>query len=419
MKPENQLNVWYGEVLVGRLWRGVTDRIGFDYDETWIARGFSISQQLPLSISHYSFEAGVAHQFFANLLPEAGARLHIIRDLKISNSDFELLKAIGGDCAGALSILPVDNKPQEIGSYQQLTENDLDKIILRKGYVFDFSSQKERPRLSLAGAQDKCPIFYDGVNYFLSKDAAASTHLLKFEIPGCRNVPAYEYYLSVLARSIGLPVVDTELRNHKKGHYLLIRRYDRRVISGNRVQRLHQEDFCQALGVGYDRKYQQEGGPSFTDCYHLIENVSSNPIKDLDNLVRWQLFNVLAGNSDGHAKNLALLYDEYQQTSLAPFYDLVCTRAIAGIDIKLALSVGGEFNPDRITLKHWEALANSCHLRFSYLKKIIRDVATSLLENLEPTYLTFEATYGPYPALQRIHKVITKLCNRTLAEFSS
>ena len=74
----------------------------------------------------------------------------------------------------------------------------------------------------------------------------------------------------------------------------------------------------------------------------------------LQHLLRWQAFNVLAGNSDGHAKNLSLLHQANGEVRLAPFYDLVCTRAIERIDYRLAFSVGDEKNPGIMTLKHWD-----------------------------------------------------------------
>jgi serine/threonine-protein kinase HipA len=77
----------------------------------------------------------------------------------------------------------------------------------------------------------------------------------------------------------------------------------------------------------------------------LVQDASSEPAIDTQHLLRWQVFNVLAGNSDGHAKNLALLHLGDGTTRLAPFYDLVCTRAIARIDVHLAFEVGGERNP--------------------------------------------------------------------------
>lgn len=408
------LHVWYGKELVGSLWQNLSGLIGFRYEKNWISDGFPISQQLPLTIDEYSPESGKAHKFFVNLLPEADARMHIVRDLKISNSDFELLKAIGGECAGALSILPSDYEPSEKSHYRKLTSEDLKRILLRKGIVSGLTSSKERPRLSLAGAHDKCPIFFEDESYSLPLEAAPSSHILKFEVSGYRNIPVYEYFMMKLASAVGLPVAETELKRNNKEFFLLVKRYDRLFTEHKKIQRLHQEDFCQALGISYDKKYQQEGGPSFKDCFQLIQQVSTNPIKDVENLLRWQIFNVLAGNSDGHAKNLSILYKQNQQAELAPFYDLVCTRAIERIDTKLALSVGGEFNPDKISLSHWIKMAHDCNVREQYLEKMIQNLAEAILINLLATKDTFEAVFGAYPALQRIQIVAVKQCNRAL-----
>jgi serine/threonine-protein kinase HipA len=414
MTNDDVLKVWCSGVLVGRLWRNTAGIIGFQYEASWIDKGFAISQQLPLSAEKYEPIDGKAHQFFVNLLPEADARTHIVRDLKIANSDFELLKAVGGECAGALSILPVDYEVNSDWSYKKLTDEELKKLLRRKGNITGFTSEKDRPRLSLAGAQDKSPIFYDGTHYFLPQDAAPSTHILKFEVAGYRNIPVYECFLAELARSIGLPVVECQLKKMDREHFLLIRRYDRIANKNKKIQRLHQEDFCQALGVGYEKKYQQDGGPSFQDCYQLVQAVSTRPIVDAENLLKWLIFNALAGNSDGHAKNLAFVYKENQRAQLAPFYDLVCTRAIERIDTRLAFSIGGEFNPDRVTMKHWEQLAQENHIRKSYLASMLFQVAEALQANVVIVKEQFEARYGVCPALQRVQKVVIKQCKKLL-----
>ena len=128
-RDPNLLNVWYKDALVGQIWREDTGRMGFKYEEAWVKNGFPISQQLPLKDREYSPDNAKAHKFFANLLPEEGARLHVVKDLKIANTDFELLKARGGECAGALSILPVEFNHLSSGEYTLLSNELLKKII--------------------------------------------------------------------------------------------------------------------------------------------------------------------------------------------------------------------------------------------------------------------------------------------------
>ena len=412
MVEHDALNVWSDQRLVGYLWRNPVGYIGFRYGPQWLTQGgFAVSHALPLSSDDYTAEGGIAHRFFANLLPESGVRERIVRDLKISNTDFDLLRAIGGECAGALSILPVEQQPLVHYSYHPITDRELANLVTRRGQVYNWAT-KERPRLSLAGAQDKCPILVRDGNYLLPRQESPSSHILKFELADYRHLPAYETFTTLLAKSIGLPVVDIQLRSIGQTRYALIERYDRFSNESGEVQRLHQEDFCQALGYGHERKYQEDGGPTFAQCYQLVRDVCSDPANDLLHLLRWQIFNVLAGNSDGHAKNLSLLYLANGEIRLTPFYDLVCTRAIERIDYHLAFAVGEERNPGVITRKHWEILASQCDLRPQFLLNQVSEIATRLLGNLDTTKASFESQFGKYAALQRVEHVVSKQCRR-------
>lgn len=412
MIDSDALNAWHDQRLVGYLWRSPIGAIGFRYDPDWImGGGFAISHMLPLSTDDFVAEEALAHRFFANLLPEGGIRDHIVRDLKIPNTDFDLLRAIGGECAGALSILPVERVPSGQRRYHPLSDEEMASLAARRGQIFAAWPADERPRLSLAGAQDKCPVLVRDNRYFLPQGEAPSSHILKFELADYRHLPAYETFTTLLAGSIGLPVADIQLCSIAQTRYAQITRYDRPRDKQGEVQRLHQEDFCQALGYGHEKKYQESGGPSFSQCYHLLQDTSSDPAIDALYLLRWQILNVLSGNSDGHAKNLSLLYLPDGEIRLAPFYDLVCTRAIERIDYHLAFDVGGERNPALITPAHWERLARECAVKPRFLATQVKETAALLLENLAPTKEFFETRFGDYPALQRIEQIVIKQCH--------
>ena len=410
MLDPDGLNVWRDQRLVGYLWRNPGGLIGFRYAEEWLAQGeFAISRTLPLQREDFAPEAGLAHRFFANLLPEGGVRDQTVRDLKIANTDFDLLRAIGGECAGALAMLQAGHQPSTEHEYHRVSDAEIANLIARRGQVYAWIAN-ERPRLSLAGAQNKCPVLVKDDAYWLPRKESPSSHILKFELSDYRHLPAFETFTTLLAKAIGLPVVDIQLRSMADAYYALIERYDRHPNANGRIVRLHQEDFCQALGCGHERKYQQDGGPTFTDCYQLVREVSTEPANDLRHLLRWQAFNVLAGNSDGHAKNLSLLHQANGEIRLAPFYDLVCTRAIERIDYHLAFAVGDESNPGVIALKHWDRLAQQCGVRPRFLRDQVLDVATRLLENLQRVREEFEDLHGEYAALQRIEQVVTRQC---------
>lgn len=414
MSDPDTLNVWQEQHLVGQLWRNATGAIGFRYDPDWIRGGFGVSRSLPLAAREFAPEKGIAQSWFANLLPEGMVRERIVRDLKLPNSDFDLLRAIGGECAGALSILSLDQQPLGQRQYRRLTEQVLAELAARRGQIYAVWPTDERPRLSLAGAQDKCPVLLRDDQYLLPLGEAPSSHILKFELADYRHLPAYETFTTQLAAAIDLPVVDIVLRTVGRTRYAQIARYDRVWDERGEVQRLHQEDFCQALGYSHEKKYQELGGPSFAQCYRLLQDASSEPALDVQHLLRWQIFNVLAGNSDGHAKNVSLLHLPDGTTRLAPFYDLVCTRAIGRIDYHLAFDVGGERDPGVVTPARWDTLARECDVRPQFLRRLVRETADALQEKLGPEREAFETRYGAYPALQRVQSIVTQQCRRVV-----
>ena len=70
--------------------------------------------------------------------------------------------------------------------------------------------------------------------------------------------------------AIGLDVAPVEPRVVSDRTFLLVQRYDRAFGDDGNVRRIHQEDFCQALGVPPETKYASEGGPTFKDCFELL-----------------------------------------------------------------------------------------------------------------------------------------------------
>ena len=323
---DDALAVWHQPTppatrRAGLLWRDEHGRIGFRYDAEWQRDGFPLSLQLPLATATFAPADGAAHRFFANLLPEGDARIGLARSLGTSNDDFELLRRVGGECAGAFCLLLPGNRPATRQSaYRDLTDGELAALVRRRGVR---SSVEARTRLSLAGAQHKVPVRWRDQRFGLPLDDAPSTHILKFDLARLRNVPLFETFTTHLAAAVGLPVVDIDLHRLQRLSYAVIARFDRPSDANGDIRRLHQEDFYQALGYGHLRKYEADSGPSLAQCVRLLREVAADPAIDIPHLLGWQAFNWLAGNSDGHAKNLALLYDN-GAIRMAPFYDLIC-----------------------------------------------------------------------------------------------
>jgi serine/threonine-protein kinase HipA len=166
-----------------------------------------------------------------------------------------------------------------------------------------------------------------------------------------------EYYCLRLAREAGLPCAKAQIETIGSHSCLLIKRYDRKG-EGDTLERLHQEDFCQALGISSRYKYQAEGGPSLAHCFELVRTTSARPAKDLIILFEAVLFNYLIGNNDAHGKNFSLLYTvsgTEQRVEFAPLYDLVSTAYYKELSPKMAMKIGSRYLPNDLRLRHWEA----------------------------------------------------------------
>lgn len=356
----NQLYVYYESSLMGTLTCSPEDEYGFSYDAGWLRKegGFPLSQSLPLSEIPYS--GYKVRSFFGNLLPEETIRAILTRRLGISESnDYALLSLIGRECAGALSLVPELQSSSEKSKecdYESLDDDRLTSIIKQLPEA-PLLADEDGVSMSLAGAQNKLPLFHQGNNLLLPKKGAPSNCIIKIPIPNIELFVENEYFFMQLAHQSGLSCAQTQYRKVKDIPLLLVERYDRIIDKSGATIRLHQEDFCQALGISHERKYEMDGGPSLRDGATLIRAQSSLPMIDLKGFLRWIVFNVCIGNMDAHAKNISFLYVN-GTTRLAPFYDLLSTLFYGKrFKKKLAMRVGGQDSPRYILKHHWEQFA--------------------------------------------------------------
>jgi len=383
MSGKKSLNVYFENSKVGVIDSDADNRMSFRYSTLWLndPDAFWISISMPLAERVYPPER--AHAFFANLLPEGLVRENVARALGISpDNDFELIARIGGECAGALWIGRDEPSFSETQKYMAIPEGDL-YLRITEGNVLSSMLMTERVRLSLAGAQDKLPVKIEGGQIFLPGKGSPSTHILKFPGRDYNDLPANEVFVTTLARHIGIRTVDAGIFKVGKIDTCLVSRYDRYKDALNVTRRLHQEDMCQAMGLPYYRKYESEGGPSFRECFELIDRVCSEPIVERDQMLRWLVFNLLIGNSDAHAKNLSLLYQSDGKVEIAPFYDLVCTLCYEKLDRAMAMSIGAISDPGRIGPGQFDAFALECGFSPRWLRGFVLNMAEKVADVLE------------------------------------
>jgi serine/threonine-protein kinase HipA len=267
----------------------------------------------------------------------------------------------------------------------------------------------EGVRLSLAGAQNKLPVFVQDGKIFLPLAASPSSHILKPKIPEFEDTVENEGFCMMLAKECGLPVPEVSIRAGKH-RCLLVSRYDRTLLDG-RLTRLHQEDFCQALGFSHNEKYQKDGGPGLKQCFDLLEEHSAEPILDKRNLLRGVVFNYLIGNADAHAKNISLLISE-EGLRLAPFYDLMSTVVYRKLAKELAMKVGGEDRPDWIAKRHWERIAGEAAVTPKAIIEICAELGEVLPDKTELLAKPFIAEHGAESTVSTIATYSTATSKR-------
>ncbi len=399
-----RLHVWWDDRRVGELTQDEHGDLGFTYSPDYLQRadGRPLSRSLPKREG--TFTRRECRPFFGGLLPEEGARDAVASVLGVSRAnDFSLLDSLGGDVAGALQLLPDGVRPREPfptrddgpSSTSPLDDDGLSAVL---------DALPKRPflvgdgglRLSLAGAQPKLPVVLVNDAVALPAQGEPTTHILKPPITRFAATTENEAFVMRLAVACGLDVARVEARVVHGRSFLLVERYDRIIDSGH-TQRIHQEDFCQALGVPPERKYAREKGPTFRDCFALVRAATRKPADALLRLLDAAIFNVIAGNADAHGKNFSLLYAE-GGTRLAPLYDLLMTVAYPELSPGFAMKVGKKATLAELDEAAWRAFAEEGGLGFPLVRRRVWELCEAVAVQAESVAVALMA-----PGLDAAH----------------
>lgn len=370
------LTVWWEEAEVGTL--GLNDHgdMTFRYATSWLeapdARPLSVS--LPLRPER--FDRAETRPFFAGLLPEEQPREAVARTLGVSRqNDFGLLERLGGDVAGAITLSPRGDPLPTRGEApaRRLDEAELADILDRLPRR-PLLAGEAGLRLSLAGAQPKLPVVVEEGALALPAPGQPTTHIVK---PAPRDYPTFpenEALCLRLAAELGLDVARAGLRRAGPHVFLLVERYDR-VAGEHGLRRIHQEDFCQALGVTPEHKYAAERGPNFRSSFALLRAAARVPAPAVLALADAALFNVLIGNADAHGKNFSLLHAD-DGVRLAPLYDLLSTSFYPEVHPNMAMRMGGASRLEEFTPETLGGFAAQVGIGAPYLRRRAIDLAT-------------------------------------------
>ncbi len=378
----HELAVWLFAEQVGTLLL-VDGRLSFAYHPSWLANSDAVALSCSLPLQAAPFDDIRTRPFFAGLLPEGHLRRLIAQRFQVSRqNDFALLDAIGGECAGAVTLLPKDVVPPIAGPGEVSWLNDqrlsaiLDELPRRP-----MLAGQDGLRLSLAGAQDKLPVVFDGQRIGLPLGGQPSTHILKPPIHALENTVLNEGFCLALAQAMKLPSAEARIHQAGDRRFLLVARYDRQRDAQGNLVRLHQEDFCQALGVVPEMKYQNEGGPDLKACFDLLRRVTRPSAPQVLRLLDYVVFNALVGNHDAHAKNFSLLFappSSRAAPTLAPLYDVLSTAIYPSLTPKMAMKLGSKYKFSEVQLRHWEQFAEAAGLARAQTRKRILGMAQAL-----------------------------------------
>ena len=392
----------------------------FMYDADYARQGTVVlSARLPLTtITH---PAKRVAPYLQGLLPESEATRQrwAIRIGTNADDPFGMLASMGWDCPGAVQFcLPedIDQLVSREGEHVEVSEADIARRLrdLRQDPA---SWTLPAEHWSLGGQQEKFALANIDGRWHEAHGSAATTHIIK---PGIRHLQSQalvEHATMAAAFALGLDIAESTFVSFEDEWAIVIERFDRFTTPDGRIGRLHQEDFCQALGSLPSAKYEQRGGPSLADLVRVIRQESTQQESDVLALADFLIINVVAGAPDGHSKNISLLRSA-GATWVAPLYDLATGLVYDSkvVDRSVAVSVGGERSVARILRRQWEKASATLGLPADAL--IAR---TSQLARGFPA--AFDAAISPMigapdaeAVLERASNNLTQHCERILAQ---
>jgi serine/threonine-protein kinase HipA len=399
----NKLFVYINSILAGELWIDDQNRFCFQYSKKWLGEKDSFHLSVSLPLQEKPFLNDSSYSYFTNLLPEGKVLTALSRKLGIAEEDkFSLLRAIGGDCAGAVSLYPPDIDHPGPGDYkyEPFSGKDLAEKITELT-INPLLAAEER-RLSLAGGMEKLPVYIKNNQIYLPLNGAPTTHIIKTPVKELQGIVTNEAYCMNLAKKLGFDVPESDILKVDDIPLYAVKRYDR-IVNEQGIVRLVQEDFCQAL----NRNSQQKYNYSLKDCFDLIRKECSNPIEDSRKFLNLIFFNGLIGNADGHAKNISLLHDE-NGTKLAPLYDLVSTQIYPQFTKKMPMKIGGKKrNFSHLQKHHFVSLSEEINMKSKVVVKTALDLATKIIAFSETAAIEFKTKYGSIEIVDKINALIS------------
>lgn len=385
-----ELVVWLEGRPAGTLTQNDRGSVRFTYEPDYATDPSSTPLSLAMPTSVIEHPQSVVRPWMSNLLPDNERVLQRWgQEFKVSpSSPFRLLEHVGADVAGAARLLRPD-ADEQTGTIDWLSDAEMVTVLAE--LASDPAAWTPRHALghfSLAGAQAKTALRWDGHRWGRPNGSEPTTHIVKPSMSGLEQQALNEHLCLSAAARAGLAAARTRIENFGGTTAIVVERYDR-ILNEEGVQRIHQEDLCQALRVPPNRKYQTDGGPSVADIARLMRSVTTpaRAEEDIARFVRALAFSWVIASTDGHAKNYSVLLSG-TQVRLAPLYDVhsvlpYLTRdrrnlvqgQVSAHTAQVAMRIGSQYGIDDVTRTDWELLADAVEMDHGVVLDIVQDVA--------------------------------------------
>jgi serine/threonine-protein kinase HipA len=400
-------------------------RLSFTYDDTWRnAEGaYPLSLSMPLAAAEHPH--AVIDTFLWGLLPDN--ELVLSRWAKKFQASprnaFALISHVGEDCAGAVQFVSQERREELANNAPAETDwlTEADVATRLRALQADESagrSPRDTGQFSLAGAQPKTALLFDGQRWGVPSGRTPTTHILKPPTSEFDGHAENEHLCLSLAQALRLPTANSKVQKFENTTAIVIERFDRVSTLGpsdktdgktNSIYRVHQEDMCQALKTHPSLKYQNEGGPGSKEIIELMRtnnfttrrggyfegryfstNYFASPhfgaavTTDVATFIDGLIFNWLIGGTDGHAKNYSILMSGVS-IRLAPFYDIASIFAYPDIDprkAKMAMKIGDRYDLMEISFSDWRKTAKTLRVDGDALIDRIQIMARELPDRL-------------------------------------
>jgi len=339
-------------LFVGAAAYAPNDKVAtFEYSPSWINTGIELAPiKMPLSNAKYQFRNLSEATFkglpglLADCLPDDFGNAVINAWLARENRPVESFTAIerllytGQRGMGALEFRPSigsrikKSKEVQLDSLTQMAQLILDD---RRGVNGDLLSTKQealkeillvgtsaggaRAKAVIALNKDRSKILSGQVeipkgfkHYLLKFDGVVESNNNQetFGDPAGYGRMEYAYYL--MAKDCGLNMKPCFLLEQGELAHFVTERFDRK---GN--QKIHYQSLCAMAHADY----KQPGHYSYEELFQLLRTLRLKR-EDALEMFRRMTFNVIARNHDDHTKNFGFIFDQNNQWTLAPAFDI-------------------------------------------------------------------------------------------------